>query len=56
MMRISVRLNNPRGYIQTRGFASSASMAALSIDSKYKMLSEYEIPVLGYGVSLLESS
>ena len=30
-------------------------MAALNINSKYKMLSGYEIPVLGYGVSPLHS-
>ena len=56
MMRTVLRLNNLRGHIQTRCFASSPSMAALSIDSKYKMLSGYEIPVLGYGVSPSESS
>ena len=31
-------------------------MAALNIDSKYKMLSGYEIPVLGYGVCMLDYS
>ena len=56
MMRTVGRLNNLRGHIGIRGFASSPSMAALSIDSKYKMLSGYEIPVLGFGVSLSESS
>ena len=56
IMRAVGRLSNLRGHIQTRCFASSPSMAALSIDSKYKMLSGYEIPVLGYGVRPSESS
>lgn len=51
IMRAVGRLSKVRGHIQTLGFASSPSMAALSITSKYKMLSGYEIPVLGYGVS-----
>ena len=51
IMRAVGRLSKIRGHIQTRGFASSPNMAALSITSKYKMLSGYEIPVLGYGVS-----
>ena len=55
-MRIVRRLSSLRSHIQTRGFASSPNMAALKINSKYKMLSGYEIPVLGYGVSLLECS
>ena len=55
-MRAVGRLSSLRGHIQSRGFASSASMAALSINSKYKMLSGYEIPVLGYGVSPFGSS
>ena len=50
IMRAVRRLSNLRGQIQTRGFASTPSMAALSVNSKYKMLSGYEIPVLGYGV------
>ena len=56
MMRTVRRLNNIRGHIQIRGFASSPRMATLSIQSKYKMLSGYEIPVLGFGVSLSKSS
>ena len=56
IMRIVRRLSSLRSHIQTRGFASSPNMAALKINSKYKMLSGYEIPVLGYGVSLLECS
>ena len=55
IMRAVGRLSNLRGHIRTRGFASSPNMAALSLSSKYKMLSGYEIPVLGYGVSPLES-
>jgi len=37
----------PRSYS-----AQSARMAKLDIHTKYKMLSGYEIPVLGYGVSV----
>lgn len=55
-MRAVGRLSNLGGHIKTRGFASSPNMAALSINSKYKMLSGYEIPLLGYGVSPSESS
>lgn len=53
-MRAVGRLSILRAHIQKRGFASSPSMATLNINSKYKMLSGYEIPVLGYGVSLSE--
>lgn len=55
-MRAVGRLSSLRGHIQPRGFTSSPSMAAFNINSKYKMLSGYEIPVLGYGVSPLRSS
>ena len=34
----------PRGFVSTK-------MADLNINSSYKMLSGYDIPVLGYGVS-----
>ena len=44
-----IKLRNP---FQTRGIAAAATMANLNINSKYKMLSGYEIPVLGYGVSI----
>lgn len=37
-------------YCQMRGFASSV-MKSMDINSKYKMLSGYEIPISGYGVS-----
>ena len=56
IMKAVGRLSNIRGQIQKRGFASSPSMAAFNIDSKYQMLSGYEIPVLGYGVRPSESS
>ena len=56
IMRAVGQLRNLRGHIQSRGIASSLNMAALTIDSKYKMLSGYEIPVLGYGVSPAEST
>ena len=36
--------------LRSRTFVST-KMAKLSIDSKYKMLSGYDIPALGYGVS-----
>ena len=55
-MRAVGRLSSLRAHIQKRGFASSPSMATLNIDSKYKLLSGYEIPVLGYGVCILEYS
>lgn len=42
------RLNFTGG--QARGLASSA-MARVDINSRYKMLSGYEIPILGFGVS-----
>lgn len=36
---------------RSRSFSSTpAAMAGLNINSKYRMLSGYEIPVLGYGV------
>ena len=54
-MRTVGKLSSLRSHLQKRGFASSPSMAALNINSKYKMLSGYEIPVLGYGVSPLHS-
>lgn len=38
-----------RQFTQSRAFASS-KMANLNIDSKYRMLSGYDIPALGYGV------
>ena len=55
-MRTIGRLSNLRGHIQIRGFASNPNMATFSINSKYRMLSGYEIPVLGYGVRLLDYS
>ena len=39
-----------RQFTQPRGF-TSRKMADLTINSKYKMLSGYDIPALGYGVS-----
>ncbi len=39
-----------RQFIQPRGFVSM-KMSDLNINSKYEMLSGYEIPILGYGVS-----
>ena len=38
------QFTHPRGFVSTK-------MANLNINSNYKMLSGYEIPVLGYGVS-----
>lgn len=38
-----------RQFTQSRGFTST-KMADLNINSKYKMLSGYDIPALGYGV------
>lgn len=38
------QFTHPRGFVSTK-------MADLNINSNYKMLSGYEIPVLGYGVS-----
>lgn len=36
---------------QTRKFATTVT-SKMDINTKYKMLSGYEIPALGYGVSL----
>ena len=47
------RLRNLQSHITPHSKAlssKSATMARLDIDSKYRMLSGYEIPVLGYGV------
>ena len=53
MRKAAQILNNkiPRHLSQSRGFSSSAKMAHLDINSKHKMLSGYDIPLLGYGVS-----
>ena len=34
----------------SRGFASTTMAQSQSLNSKYRMLSGYEIPILGYGV------
>lgn len=47
------RLKSLRSHITplSRSFSSTApAMAGLDIKSKYRMLSGYEIPILGYGV------
>ncbi|KAL2041959.1 hypothetical protein N7G274_005147 [Stereocaulon virgatum] len=49
-MRTIPRLSGSRGHIQTRRFATAVAMATLNINSKYKMLSGHEIPLLGFGV------
>ena len=43
-----------RHFTQSRS-VTSTTMADLNINSKYKMLSGYDIPALGYGVSRLLS-
>ena len=53
MRKAVTRVNHLcRHFAQSRGFVS-AKMADLNINSKYKMLSGYDIPALGYGVSRL---
>lgn len=57
MSRFVSRLNILKYHLSTptKGFSSSTTfneMTHLSIDSKYKLASGYEIPVLGFGVSV----
>ena len=56
---VSARLSNIIGHLDSttrvREFASMA-MANLTIKSKYRMLSGYEIPALGYGVCFQSSN
>ena len=53
MRKAVTRVNHLcRHFAQPRRFVST-KMADLNINSKYKMLSGYDIPALGYGVSSL---
>lgn len=55
MSRFVSRLNILKDHLSTptRGFSTTFNkMTHLSIDSKYKLASGYEIPVLGFGVSV----
>ena len=52
MRKVVTRLSQlHRQIAKPRGFVS-VKMADLNINTKYKMLSGYDIPALGYGVSM----
>jgi hypothetical protein len=52
-MKTITRLSYLKKPLVSRNFSTTrTAMAKLDLNSKYKMLSGYEIPVLGYGVSL----